>query len=222
MDVERLLADYHSGMTQSALARKYGVSQSRISQLLRASPDYRSRANRFRWPPERESTVLDLYASGLSIGLVSAALQCGRRKVRQILRRRGVAIRPQGEAQSGHYNPSWKGGRTRCGNYWYTYRPDHPAATIHGYVAEHRLAAEKTLGRLLTRKEVVHHIDGDPSNNDPGNLRVFASNADHLRYELTRRVPKWSEEGRARILEAVRKPRRPSPSRTRPRTGDPR
>ena len=34
----------------------------------------------------------------------------------------------------------------------------------------------------LKRGEVVHHIDGDQSNNRLENLMVFASQADHLRY----------------------------------------
>lgn len=52
----------------------------------------------------------------------------------------------------------------------------------NGYVYEHRLVAEGVLGRLLETREVVHHIDGDKANNDPSNLRVFPSQADHVRH----------------------------------------
>lgn len=38
---------------------------------------------------------------------------------------------------------------------------------------EHRIIAEQMLGRKLTRNEVVHHIDGNKWNNDPGNLMVM-------------------------------------------------
>ena len=41
-------------------------------------------------------------------------------------------------------------------------------------VAEHRLIAERSLGRKLRRDEVVHHIDGDPLNNAAENLQVPA------------------------------------------------
>jgi hypothetical protein len=56
-------------------------------------------------------------------------------------------------------------------------------ARADGYIAEHRLVMARTLGRLLSRTEVVHHIDHNPSNNDPGNLMLFSSNAEHKRYE---------------------------------------
>ena len=35
--------------------------------------------------------------------------------------------------------------------YWYIYSPYHPHATKKGYVAEHRLIAEKTIGRFFKR-----------------------------------------------------------------------
>ena len=43
---------------------------------------------------------------------------------------------------------------------------------------EHRIVAEKKLGRYLRSDEVVHHIDGNKTNNSPDNLIVL-SNEDH-------------------------------------------
>ena len=43
----------------------------------------------------------------------------------------------------------------------------HPFANKRGYVPEHRLLMEEKLGRfLIPRKELVHHIDGNRSNNN--------------------------------------------------------
>ena len=46
----------------------------------------------------------------------------------------------------------------------------------------HRVAAEKKLGRKLKKGEVVHHVDFNGMNNDPSNLMIFKSNADHSKY----------------------------------------
>lgn len=45
---------------------------------------------------------------------------------------------------------------------------------------EHRLVAERALGRGLRPGEIVHHIDGDKRNNEPGNLQVMTQ-AEHMR-----------------------------------------
>lgn len=50
-----------------------------------------------------------------------------------------------------------------------------------GKRAVHRLVAAKMLGRPLRRGEVVHHVDGNIRNNDPSNLRVYESQAEHMR-----------------------------------------
>ena len=76
-------------------------------------------------------------------------------------------------------------GRARKTNgYILVYCPTHPKAirsgSWEGYMYEHRLVAEETLGRTLTDKEVVHHIDGNRINNSPENLIVM-SNAEHSR-----------------------------------------
>lgn len=48
----------------------------------------------------------------------------------------------------------------------------HPKARS-GYVAEHILIAEDTIGRFLKNGEIVHHIDCDKKNNSPDNLSVL-------------------------------------------------
>jgi len=59
-------------------------------------------------------------------------------------------------------------------NNGYTYIADskHPHAN-RGYVAEHRLVAEKMLGRTLTPRDQIHHLDGNKANNDPRNLLIL-------------------------------------------------
>lgn len=79
--------------------------------------------------------------------------------------------------------PSRSAGRTLpYKGYLVEYAPDHPGPKYWGHVFQHRLVAEATLGRLLTRREVVHHEDRCKTNNDPANLWVFPDQAAHSRH----------------------------------------
>ncbi len=110
-----------------------------------------------------------------------------------------------GVNRSGPLNPNygkrkaashkWKGGRKiRKDGYVLVVAPDnHPyPSDIHKasglkYILEHRLVAEQKLGRYLLPTEVVHHIDENPSNNSPENLRVFASQTEHVAHHTANR-----------------------------------
>lgn len=70
--------------------------------------------------------------------------------------------------------------------YWYIYSPYHPHATKKGYVAEHRLVAEKTIGRFLRDDEVVHHINENKLDNTPENLLVLTQ-SEHIRLHANKR-----------------------------------
>jgi hypothetical protein len=59
--------------------------------------------------------------------------------------------------------------------------PSHPRADTKGYVFEHIVVAETTLGRPLRAGEEVHHKDFDRQNNSPENLQVCANHAEHMR-----------------------------------------
>ncbi|WP_295216362.1 HNH endonuclease [Ruminococcus sp.] len=48
--------------------------------------------------------------------------------------------------------------------------------------AEHRVVAEKIMGRKLEKGEVVHHVDGNKRNNSPENLMVFSSQREHAKW----------------------------------------
>ncbi len=49
-------------------------------------------------------------------------------------------------------------------------------------VLTHRIVAAEKLGRPLKKGEVVHHNDENKRNNNPDNLTVFASQAEHARH----------------------------------------
>lgn len=81
----------------------------------------------------------------------------------------------------------WKGGTKMDRERIMIHLPDHPHAQSNGYVYRYRLVAEKMLGRLLRTDEIVHHIDGDESNDDPSNLLVMTQKDHASKYDARRK-----------------------------------
>ena len=84
----------------------------------------------------------------------------------------------QSERMSQDRNPNWRGGRYQRADGYVTMTPEPGRRVL-----EHRLVMERALGRALTAEEVVHHINGDPSDNRIENLQLFASHAEHKSFE---------------------------------------
>lgn len=151
--------------------------------------------------PERLRVLIEV--EKLTQHAAAQELGCGVSAIERACKRYGLKTQRTGP-RNGEKHTGWKGGRIKVGRYVYLFRPCHPMATKSGYVAEHRLLMSELLGRPLLREEVVHHIDGEPENNALQNLMIFGSNADHLRHELTGRVPQHTQEGKERMREAAR------------------
>ena len=56
----------------------------------------------------------------------------------------------------------------------------HPRAERNGHVPEHLLIAEKAIGRYLSGRNVIHHVDGNPGNNARTNLVVCQNQGYHM------------------------------------------
>lgn len=82
----------------------------------------------------------------------------------------------------GSKNPMWTGGiKITNDGYILIHKPNHPF-NVDNYVFEHRLVVEKQIGRYLTRKERVHHINGIITDNIIENLMLFKHTGYHLSF----------------------------------------
>lgn len=72
--------------------------------------------------------------------------------------------------------------RIQRSGYWYVFRKDHPRSNKQGYIAEHRLVMEKSIGRFLSPEEAVHHINHIRTDNHIENLKLFSSRGLHTKH----------------------------------------
>jgi len=73
----------------------------------------------------------------------------------------------------------WNGGKDLSSGYIKIKVDNHPFSDRHGYVREHRLKAEKALGRYLKKIEIVHHVNLIKTDNENKNLVVCESQGYH-------------------------------------------
>lgn len=93
---------------------------------------------------------------------------------------------PKNHKGKNHYH--WNGGRYKgTDGYW------HIRGKNGKYLREARLVMAKKINRELTSKEIIHHINGNPSDDRPENLYLFSDHKSHANYEANLRATyyKW-------------------------------
>lgn len=73
------------------------------------------------------------------------------------------------------------------------FSPNHPNASKDGYVLEYRLMMERHIGRYLLPSEIIHHRNGNISDNRIENLEITTFSEHAKIHEIWRR--------RTRIIE---------------------
>jgi lambda repressor-like predicted transcriptional regulator len=215
LPAEVLAERYLSGEGLSDLAADAGVSYQTIRRRLEQAgvpirgPEKtelaRNRMSEARRAGIPEDRLRELHAQRLSSREIGTILGFCEEAIRARLIELGLARLPaKARPEKNHF---WQGGyAVDEDGYILQHCPDHPNA-VSGYVRQHRLVMEKVLGRYLTPEEVVDHRNRDTSDNDPGNLELYPSNAAHLAATLT--GVKLPREERERLKqEAVLRGRR--------------
>jgi hypothetical protein len=90
---------------------------------------------------------------------------------------------------------SYKGGRHKFMGYTRVVAKTHPRSSKSMYTFEHILIAEKVLGKYLPEKAVIHHINGNKSDNRNENLVICEDGGYHQ--TLHRRMRAYKACGHA-------------------------
>lgn len=130
------------------------------------------------------------------LGIYKKARKMGFYKAKEITRMN------RSEARKGEKSSNWKGGtrKTKKG-YRQVLRPDHPRADSTGYVMEHIVVWEDMTGASVPETCVVHHLNGDKTDNRIENLCVMQRGA-HTTFHHA--GSKRSEETKKKISESRR------------------
>lgn len=85
------------------------------------------------------------------------------------------------KSKMGELNGQYKNGKTKnIQGYILILSHNHPFKNSNNRVLEHRLVMEKYIGRYLTPKEVVHHINGIRGDNRIENLMLCKNTKEHF------------------------------------------
>lgn len=203
-----ILALADQGKTTAQIASQFGVAQGLIATALRLNGRKAKRGPHYRAISIDRCALQDQLDSGLTQSQIAIALGASVNTIERRVRQWGLRTARTGPRLAAGHTNSWAGGRhLEKHGYILIYAPLHPYARAQtGCVAEHRLLMEVVLGRYLDPKEVVHHLDDHPYHNSPENLGLFATNADHLRHELTGRIqssPRTSIPGAYRCSQTI-------------------
>jgi len=182
---EMLEEDYLELKSMLKISKKYGVSKKTILNYMN-----KFGISRREWVVPVKDVRL-LAVQGLDSKEIAKELGASRTTVNKVAKANDIEV----------VNRYHKGYIVTHNGYTMVQRPKHVQADSKGYVRLHRLLMEEHIGRTLDLCEVVHHINGDKSDNRIENLEVMMK-ADHVRHHHTGKVgrgPSKSPRKNARV-----------------------
>lgn len=172
----QMCASYEAGMTIKQLSKMSGVCVGTVFNILK-------------------NTNCKMRKRGHPVGFI----QPKEWAVRSGISRRGMEKSAEtrkriSEGKKRHYNGMNGYGHTKKNTTGYikAYAPDHPRAYSDGYMLEHVMIMERVIGRYLNPNEVVHHINGDKTDNRVENLMLM-DRSEHISMHQKERYAKKRE-----------------------------
>lgn len=185
---EEILRLNLDGLTRRQISLRLDLPFHTIQAYLQRrgiAPAVQNKGNPKRIDPTMLQRLLD---DGLTQSSIAERLEVHLTTIERSVGRLGLRTARTGPRAAEQHHQRWAGGRHLDKHgYILIFVPLHPGARTSGYVYEHRLLMEVTLGRYLLREEVPHHLDDHPRHNWPSNLELHPDNASHLHRELTGR-----------------------------------
>jgi fido (protein-threonine AMPylation protein) len=139
----------------------------------------------FLWNHQKEKIKKEYKdGRGKFIGELAREMNIYPQVIAHFLQRSKIKITKRNNSPKGEKSGRWKGGIRHVKGYRHFQKPGHNLARGDGWVPEHRYIMQEKLGRKLLKNEVVHHKDGNKTNNNINNLELFENNKEHKSAEI--------------------------------------
>jgi hypothetical protein len=136
---------------------------------------------------EQDARIAEKYVGGMTARQIAGIFGVYHQSILNSLKRSGIKRRKDWGRAFGEKNGAWRGGIRMVKGYRHLFRPGHRLARKDSWVAEHRLFMDS---KIVNRRQIIHHKDGNRLNNNLENLEVVPSNSKHI----SRHALEWKRD----------------------------